>query len=59
MANSFLVELSNFCLWPFNPPDIAIMTEAQRDQKQEALVVELRQVRVIWYFQLENLCPGG
>ena len=45
MANKFLVEISNFTLWPLNPTHIATLTADQRDRKQEELVVELSQVR--------------
>ena len=47
MANTFLVEISNFNLWPFNPVHISSLSEAQRDLKQESLVAELRQVRIM------------
>ena len=52
MANTFLVEISNFNLWPFNPVHISSLSEAHRDLKQESLVAELRQVRIMRYFQL-------
>ena len=53
MANKFLVEISNFTLWPLNPTHLATLTADQRDRKQEELVVELSQVRKV-LFQLKR-----